>query len=261
MLQANWSSICDFTPAKNWLSSHDAAMHSTAAIVCTFTCLHLPCCLGWISRTGCGFPSYLDTVQYEQSQTSSGEMCFEESVNGSEKTLSHPALTNEAPCAIKVRLITPLMFHIQYSEYWEVWVSLETPALLLLSPLSPESLLEGCGGGGRKRKGRLGVGKKEKNDTEELFLFLTSSSASLSFRGLANGIVLLSHNEWSCFPIPRPSRVIEIGFKTRIKMFMFLWTLEPVICFSCELVRGQRWEEIKIKGAQTNLKQAFFLSL
>lgn len=191
-------------------------------------------------------------------------MFSEESVNGFERPLSHSALTNEAPRAIKVRLITPLTFHIQYSEYWEVWVSLETwqQPFCFSPPSSPESLLEDWGEGRKKKNRETWGGEKEKNDTEELFsFFLTSSAASLSFRSLANGIVLLSHDEWSCFPTPHPSRVMEIGFRTKIKMILFLWTLELVMCFTWELLRGQSWKKIgetKIKGAQTNLKQTFF---
>lgn len=46
MLQANWSKACDFPPVRNWFSPHAPALHSTAIVVCTSTCLYIPCCLG-----------------------------------------------------------------------------------------------------------------------------------------------------------------------------------------------------------------------
>lgn len=85
-----------------------------------------------------------------------------------------------------------------------------------------------------KKKKDLG-GEKEKNDMEELFssFDFISSMSLISEPGKWN--CALSHDGWTCFPIPYPSRVIEIGFKTKIKMFLLLWTLESVICFGWEL--------------------------
>lgn len=155
---------------------------------------------------------------------------------------------------------------ISYSIFWILrGVSFPwdmTATFLLFSPFVSGEPAGRLGGGEEEKEQRdLGWGKGEKWHRGAFFLFLTSSAASLSFRSLANGIVLLSHDEWSCFPTPHPSRVMEIGFRTKIKMILFLWTLELVMCFTWELFRGQSWKKIgetKIKGAQTNLKQTFF---
>lgn len=226
----------DFPPAKNWPSPHAAPLHYTAAIVYSSTCLHL----SFLPRTdwqGWMCLPFLPGLYVEWAATNLqwwnvlwrvSEWLWKAPFASCTNKLSSWCLQSKIDNSSDISYsIFWILRGVGFP--WDTNLSASLPLYLQRACWETEGLERG------KKYKRLGVGKRRKMTQRSFFLFWLHQQC-LSFQSLANGIVLLSHDGWSCFlTTPLPSRVTEIGFKTKIKMFLFLWTLESVIWSSWEL--------------------------
>lgn len=145
-------------------------------------------------------------------------MCFEESAIASEQPPSRPTLTNEAPGAAKVRLMAPLAFHIQDSEY-------EGREGRVPQGCQPCCSAEGLW---RAPEGLAGAAL-----WRTLFLFRLHQHLVSHFRSWQMEFCLPARMDDPAVPPPwLLIRGTEIVFKIKIKTVPFLWTLEPVIYFT-----------------------------
>lgn len=191
MLQAKWSSVCGFLQSDNWpLPCAAVAVCSTAATVCTSTCLHIPCSLpevGWQEwmwlpfLPGCcvgwAVTELLWRKVFWRVSVWLWKAPFTSRTNKWNSLFRQSKIDNSSD--------------ISYAIFWilrEVWVPLETPTFLLPFPFVSKEPAGRLGGIAGEGKGKTLGREKEKND-RGAFPFLISSAMSFSFQSLANEIV------------------------------------------------------------------------
>lgn len=145
---------------------------------------------------------------------------------------------------------------ISYSIFWILrvvgfpWDTNLSASLLLHLQRACWKIRGRAGGEWRKRKERLGVGKKRKMTQRSFFLFWLHQQWVSHFRAWQMELCCSATiNDAVSLPL-HPSRVIEVGFKTKIKMLLLFMNTRTCDLFQVRIFEGSelggdRWGEEK----------------